>query len=181
MNIRFLFLSLLFLSIPIASAKACPGASSEINVLLGKAPKHLHNVEFMGQIEVTRKNQLANSSFVAMAKLLESKTHQNYKGQAILFLYSQTSCGPHVRVGDKGYLMGNVMTIDSGGFPLNSLVVDPYKIRGVGEEEFLTYEQMQETLEMFSTDWGIREVYTDEEVIPLWKFYFDDLDTESDV
>ena len=39
---------------------------------------------------------------------------------------------------------------------------------------------MQETLKEGSIGWGIREVYTDEGFIPLWKFYFDDLDVEED-
>ena len=175
MNVCSLFLSLVFTFTPIASANACLGPQSEFRILLGKAPKNFYNASFVGQVEIIRVTDLRNTT-IARAIVKESSTHPHFKGRKMMFFYGNTlSCETRAFDGEAGFAMGRALKLTS-----DVLIVDPYLIRGVGEEEFLTREQMQETLRTFSTDWGIREVYTGEEVIPLWKFYFEDLDIESD-
>jgi len=180
-TVKTLLLSLALLFLSVMSVNACIGPEEQFHLLLDKAPKKLFDAKFMGRVEITQTaRDMESGMHIAIATLLESKTHQQYEGQKILFLYYTSSCGPYVRVGDKGYAIGNSTIIDAGGFPINLLAVDPYKIQGVGEEDLLTRELMQEILRSQSSGWGIRGIYTDEEVIPLWKFYFDDLDLDGD-
>lgn|GEM_PF-3068980 len=175
MNIRSLFLSLAFLAVPIASAQACLGPQLEFSILLDKAPKNSYGASFDGRVKTTRVTDVGNTTIVR-AIVKESSTHPLFKGRKMMFFYENTlSCGTFVPTDEIGFLMGRTLKLEP-----DILVVDPYQIRGVGEEELLTREQMQETLRTSSRGWGIREVYTGEGVIPLWKFYFENLDIESD-
>lgn len=175
MNFRILFLSMVFLFIPVTQANACLGVEDEFRILLNKAPKNSHNASFVGQVKIIRVTNVNNTTIVR-AIVRESSTHPNFEGKKMMFFYGNTlSCQTRAFANDIGFAMGRTLKLGT-----NVLIVDPYLIRGVGEEELLTREQMQETLKTFSTRWGIREVYTGEKVIPLWKFYFEDLEVEED-
>ena len=175
MNVRSLFLSLIFTFTPVASANACLGPQSEFRILLGKTPKNFYNASFVGKVEIIKVTDLSDTT-IARAIVEESSTHPHFEGKKMMFFYDNTlSCRTRAADGETGFAMGRALKLTP-----DVLIVDPYLIRGVGEEEFLTREQMQETLRTFSTDYGIREVYTGEEVIPLWKFYFEDLNVEPD-
>lgn len=167
----FFSLALLFL-FPV-SAKACLSSQYEFSVLLSKAPKNLHNASFVGKVNINRVTDV-NTTTIVRATVRESSTHPHFVGKKVMFFYENTfSCTTSTLANDAGFAMGKALKLGQ-----DVLVVDPYLIRGEGEEEFLTREQMQETLREEAGGWGIREVYTDEEVIPLWKFYFDDLNFE---
>ena len=156
-------------------AKACLGPQFEFGILLDKAPKNAHEATFVGKVEITRVTDV-NDITIVRATVKESPTHPHFVSKKIMAFYGNTlSCETFAFTGDTGFLMGKALKLDR-----DVLVVDPYRIKGEGEEEFLTRKQMQETIRTGYTGWGIREVYTGKEVIPLWKFYFDDLDLNED-
>jgi hypothetical protein len=146
--IRTLLLSIVFLSVPIASSQACPYQNSQA-LLLNKAPKKLHGASFMGKVELTRVTNI-NGKTIVRAIVQESETHPHFIGKKMAFFYNSffNLCGSPsipIRIGSQGFAIGSALKLGS-----EILYVEPYTI-----QEFL-----------WATD-----VLIESESIPLSEFY----------
>lgn len=103
------------------SAIACILAEQETDLLWDHKPASTFDASFVGHIKIEKVNR--EYPITAIARVTKSDTHPQYVGETIALFYVETSCGPRVKVGDSGFVIGE--SLDSAVY--QKMVVMPYK------------------------------------------------------
>ena len=120
-----IILSSIFFSMSAASAKACITVNDMLHIFSNQEPEQIGEADFVGKIEITKVGS-KDYRTMATAVVQASETHPDLTGEKIQLTYLETSCGPYVNKGDKGYISGKTWNLE---VDTNMLIVQPRTIK----------------------------------------------------
>jgi len=103
------------------SAQACQGPIFEFTILFDHPPRSSKNAEFVGEVKLHRKKNWGffkhDTSHGFRAYVIQSTTHPNLVGKYVdIPPILETSCGPYVEAGSKGFIFGEIVSSESAEF-----------------------------------------------------------------
>ena len=94
----------------IEPAVACVNPYDQRSIFLQRFPKKNYGATFIGRVKINEIKQQEHIQIVT-ATILQSKTHSDRVNQKLILIYpSPTSCGPYADVGDRGLIMGKIVS-----------------------------------------------------------------------